>query len=255
MGTPPKNALVTGSSSGVGRATALALAAQGVNVAINYSRSAGAAEAVAAEVERLGVKVICERADVARDADCKRLVAAAEAAFGGLDVLVNNAGTTRFVAHHELDKLEEEDWRSVMAVNVQGPFQMARAARSTLAAGEGGCIVNVGSIAGLRAMGSSIAYCASKAALHNLTLSLARVLGPQIRVNAVAPGFIEGEWLMQGLGADAYAQVKRYNEQRSALQAVCKPEDVADAILSLINGSRLVTGQVLPVEAGLMLAI
>lgn len=255
MPTAPKSAIVTGSSSGVGRATALALAARGVNVAINYSRSAGPAEAVAAEAEKLGVKVICVRADVASDADCKRLVAEAEAAFGGLDVLINNAGTTRFVAHHELDKVEEEHWRSIMAVNVQGPFQMARAARAALAASEGGCIVNVGSIAGLRAIGSSIAYCASKAALHNLTMSLARVLGPTIRVNAVAPGFIEGEWLMQGLGADTYATVKRYNEQRSALQAVCTPEDVTDAILSLVYGSRLVTGQVLPVEGGLMLAI
>jgi len=247
-----KAAVITGSGTGVGRETALALAQLGCHVAINYSRSREEAEQTCAEVKAKGVKAVAVRADVARDADCRALIDAAVRAFGRLDVLVNNAGTTTFVPHGDLEALGEDDWQRIMGVNLLGPFQCARAARSALEADGGGCIVNVSSIAGIRAMGSSLPYCASKAALNNLTIALARALAPKIRVNAVAPGFITGRWLQEGLGA-AYESVKKFQESRSPLQRVCDPRDVADAIVSLITGSDLVTGQILAVEGGILI--
>lgn len=247
-----KAAIVTGSGTGVGRETALALARLGCHVLVNYSRSKDEAERTCADVRALGVKAAVCRADVARDEDCRAMVAEAVRAFGRLDVLVNNAGTTSFIHHGDLDAVSADDWQRIMAVNVQGPFQCARAARSALEADGGGCIVNVSSVAGIRAIGSSIPYCASKAALNNLTIALARALAPKIRVNAVAPGFITGRWLQTGLGP-AYESVKKFQESRSPLQRVCDPRDVADAISSLVTGSDLVTGQVLPVEGGMLI--
>jgi len=247
-----KAAIVTGSATGVGRETALSLARLGCHVLINYSRSREEAEATRADVEALGVSAALFQADVARDSECREMVAAAVSAFGRLDVLVNNAGTTSFIKHGDLEAVGDDDWQRIMAVNLQGPFQCARAARSALEDDGGGCIVNVSSIAGIRAIGSSIPYCASKAALNNLTIALARTLAPKIRVNAVAPGFITGRWLQAGLGA-AYESVKKHQESRAPLQRVCDPKDVADAILSLVTGSDLVTGQVLPVEGGMLI--
>lgn len=249
-----KAAIVTGSATGVGRETALALARLGCDVAINYSRSAAEAEQTCADVRALGVRSIAVKADVAVDAECRALVDAALRAFGRLDVLVNNAGTTSFINHDDLDAVGDDDWQRIMAVNLQGPFQCSRAARAALEADGGGCIVNVSSVAGIRAMGSSIPYCASKAALNNMTVALARVLAPKVRVNAVAPGFITGRWLQQGLG-ERYDSAKKWQESRAPLQRVCDPKDVADAILSLITGSDLVTGNVLPVEGGVLIAL
>jgi 3-oxoacyl-[acyl-carrier protein] reductase len=249
-----KAAIVTGSGTGVGRATALKLARKGCAVLINYSKSQAAADGVCEELRALGVKSIAVRANVADDADCRAMVAAALDAFGRLDVLVNNAGTTRFIAHTDLEAVMPEDWDLMMSVNVRGAFQCIRAARQALQANGQGAVVNVSSIASLRAIGSSVPYCASKAALNNLTLSMARVLAPQVRVNAVAPAFIEGEWLKQGLG-EAYEKTKTYWEGKSVLGKVCTPDDVADVILSLVEGSELVTGQIIPIEGGQMLAI
>ena len=157
------------------------------------------------------------------------------------------------IPHHELDAVRDEDWSKILAVNLKGPFQCARAARGAIEAAGGGEIVNVSSTAGISGTGSSIPYCASKAALNNLTITLARVLAPKIRVNAVAPGFITGRWLKGGLGG-AYDAIKKLQEERAPLQSVCDPEDVAAAILSLITGSDLVTGTVLPVEGGMLIA-
>ncbi len=247
-----KAALVTGGGTGVGRATALALARSGCSVAVNYSRSREAAEKTAAEVSSAGVRGLAVQADVAVDADCRRLVETAVGELGRLDVLVNNAGTTAFVPHAQLDDLDDETWQRLLGVNLLGPFHCARAAREALQADGGGEIVNVSSVAGLVATGSSIPYCASKAGLNNLTIALARVLAPTVRVNAVAPGFIEGDWLREGLGP-AYDAIKSAMESRSPLGRVCRPEDVAAAILSLVTGSDLVTGQVLPVEGGMLI--
>jgi 3-oxoacyl-[acyl-carrier protein] reductase len=247
-------AIVTGAGTGVGSATALALARRGCAVLVNYSRSREGAERTAEEAKALGVPVLVHRADVSSDAECRAMVDAAVASFGRLDVLVNNAGTTSFIPHEQLDAVGEEDWDHILAVNLRGPFQCARAAREALAADGGGEIVNVSSVAGLVGLGSSIPYCASKAALNNLTLTLARVLGPQgIRVNAVAPGFIDGSWLREGLGP-AFDVVRQAMLDRSPMHRVCTPDDVADAVLSLVTGSDLVTGTILPVEGGVLLA-
>jgi 3-oxoacyl-[acyl-carrier protein] reductase len=247
-----KAAIVTGSGTGVGRETALSLARLGCHVLINYSRSKEDAEATCRDVQALGVKTLAFKADVSRDADCRAMADAATRAFGRLDVLVNNAGTTSFINHADMDAVSDDDWQRIMAVNVQGPFQCVRATRAALEADGGGCIVNVSSIAGLRAIGSSIPYCASKAALNNLTVALARSLAPKIRVNAVAPGFITGRWLKAGLG-EAYEPVLKLQQSRAPLQRVCDPSDVADAILSLVAGSELVTGQILAVEGGMLI--
>ncbi|MDH3212612.1 MAG: SDR family oxidoreductase [Myxococcales bacterium] len=248
-----KAAIVTGAGTGVGRATSLALARRGCAVLLNYSRSQEAAEKAAAEVSALGVKGVPHRCDVADDAACRAMVETAVREFGRLDLLVNNAGTTSFIPHAELERVSDDDWDRILAVNLKGPFQMVRAARPAIEASGGGEVVNVSSIAGIIGIGSSIPYAASKAALNNLTLTLARVLAPKIRVNAVAPGFIAGAWLKAGLGP-VYDVIKQGMEQRAALGKVCEAEDVADAILSLVAGSDLVTGHVLPVDGGMLIA-
>jgi 3-oxoacyl-[acyl-carrier protein] reductase len=249
MDVTDKAAIVTGASSGVGAATARRLADLGCSVVINYASSADKAEAVAEDCRSRGVDAFAHQADVADDAACVGLVEAAVERFGRLDVLVNNAGTTQFVAHHDLAGMESDAWDRILGVNLKGPFFCTRAARDHLKADGGGEVVMTSSVAGLAGTGSSIAYCASKAGLNNLTVTLARVMGPEVRVNAVAPGFIDGEWLQDGLG-EAYEGVKAMYEGQSLLNRVSTPDDVAAAILSLVTGSDLVTANVLPVEGG-----
>jgi 3-oxoacyl-[acyl-carrier protein] reductase len=247
-----KAAIITGGGTGVGRATALKLGRLGCSVLVNYRSSRDEAQQTAEDIGALGVKAVAFQADVADDTACRATVEAALEAFGRLDVLVNNAGTTRFIAHTDLEAVQADDWDQIMAVNLRGPFQCARAARAALATDGGGEIVNVSSVAGLRAIGSSIPYCASKAALNNLTLTLARSLAPEIRVNAVAPSFITGRWLKDGLGP-AYEPVKAAIEEKTPLGRVCDPDDVADAIVGLVAGSDLVTGQILACEGGALI--
>lgn len=248
-----KAAIVTGGGTGVGRATTLALARRGCAVVVNYSRSASEAERTAAEAAALGVRAVAVQADVADDAACRRLVDTAVRELGRLDVLVNNAGATVFVPHADLERISPDDWSHVLGVNLIGPFQLARAARAPMEAAGGGAIVNVSSVAGIAGIGSSIPYCASKAGLNVLTVILARTLAPKIRVNAVAPGFITGRWLAGGLGA-AYEPVKKAMEARAPLARVCDPEDVAQVILALVADADMVTGQVLPVEGGMLIS-
>jgi 3-oxoacyl-[acyl-carrier protein] reductase len=247
-----KAAIVTGGGTGVGRATALELARQGCSVLVNYSRSRDEAEKTVADVEATGVKSVACQADVADDAACRRMVETASKAFGRVDILINNAGTTRFVQAADLDLITDEDWRRIYAVNVIGPFHCARAVKELMLAGGGGQIVNISSIAAFAGRGSSIPYAASKAALNNLTIALARTLAPKIRVNAIAPGFITGRWLQQGLG-DGYDAMKQAYEQATPLESVSEPQDVAAAIMSLVTGSRMITGQVLLCDGGLLL--
>ncbi|MBL7646654.1 MAG: glucose 1-dehydrogenase [Candidatus Hydrogenedentes bacterium] len=252
MSQPTKAAIITGASRGVGRATAIALARQGYAVAVNYSASKDEAENVVQQIEGYGGAAIAVQANVSENTACKALVAQTIEAFGRIDVLVNNAGVTSFIPHNALDQVRDEDWDRILGVNLIGPFQMVRAAMPALSASGNGAIVNVASIAGLSALGSSIPYCASKAALLNMTVALARVCAPKVRVNAVAPGFIEGEWLKQGLGP-AYEMVKKQCQDRAPLHKVCTPEDVAGAILSLVTGSPMITGQTVVVDGGMLI--
>lgn len=250
-----KAALITGGGTGIGRATALALAAAGCDVAVNYSRSADAAEETAADVRGLDVAGLALQGDVASDEDCRRVVAEAVAAFGRLDILVNSAGTTVFVQHDDLDGVDTEDWQRLYAVNTIGPFQMMRAAADHLRADGGGEVVNVSSVSGVAGVGSSLPYCASKAALNNLTTTMARVLAPEVRVNAVAPGFVTGRWWVEGQGQETHDLVQDALEKSTPLEAVCTPEDVAASILGIIVGADLMTAQVLVVDGGMLIKL
>ena len=243
--------VVTGSSSGIGAATVRRYASEGWNVVVNYSRDTAAAEAVATECRALGAQVLVVRADVSQEADCRRLAAEVEQAFGRCDVLVNNAGTTKFVALKELDGLQAEDFHRIYDVNVIGPYQMTRALLPLLKAHAGAGVVNISSVASMMGVGSSIAYMASKGALNAMTVGLARALGPEVRVNAIAPGLVETPWLQSGLGPERYAQAVQGYKARAALDAVIAPEDVADAAWWLGAGARKTTGEVLLLDAGL----
>jgi 3-oxoacyl-[acyl-carrier protein] reductase len=248
-----KVALVTGSSGGVGAATVKQLAAKGCSVAINFSKSRAAGEAVAAECEKLGGQALLVQGNVADDADCRRIVAETLARFGRIDFLVNNAGTTKFVAHKNLGGLSAEDFHAIYAVNTIGPFQMVRAAEAALRAARG-AVVNVSSVAGVYGTGSSLAYVASKAALNGMTLSLARVLGPEVRINAVCPGFIEGDWLREGMGDQAYETARATWKANAPLGTTNTPNDVADSILMFLLYATNVTGETLLIDSGMRLA-
>ncbi len=244
-----KVAIVTGSSSGVGAATAKLLASKGCNVVINYASSEAAARQVAADCEALGVDVLVCKANVAVDEDCVSMVQQTLDKWGRLDALVNNAGTTKFNPHHQLDGLDKDDFFHIYGVNVVGPYQMVRAAEDALRKSGEASVVNVASIAGVRGIGSSIAYAASKGALLTMTQSLARVMGPEIRVNAVCPGFIQGEWLEKGMG-DAYEKFKSNLESVTPLKLTCTAETVAESIVAFIEGHSVITGQHIILDGG-----
>ena len=190
-------ALVTGAATGIGRSAALALARNGYDVVLNYSRSEEAAKATAREAEAAGARTLLYRCDVSDDACARAMVEATKKEFGRLDVLINNAGTTIDVEPKNLDGVKVEDWDRVFAVNVLGLFLVTRAAAPLLRQSPNGCVVNTCSIAGLRPSAQPLPYAASKAAVANLTKTLANALGPEIRVNAVAPGWVEGEWMQK----------------------------------------------------------
>jgi len=245
--------IVTGGSSGIGAASSRELAHRGWCVVVNYSKSAGDADKVVEQCIKAGGDAIALRADVSQDADCRKLAAAAVEKWGRLDALVNNAGTTKFVPHAKLGELSEEDFLRIYRLNVVGPFQMTRACAEPLKAARG-AVVNVSSLAALLGTGSSIAYAASKGALNSLTFSLARVLAPEVRVNAVCPGFVDTPWMVQGYGAERYAQLSKSYAAAAPLGSTCKPEDIAETIAWLIEGARQVTGETIFVDAGMHVA-
>lgn len=246
-------AIVTGSATGLGAAAAKLLATKGCHAVINYTKSESEAEETAAACEALGVETLLCRADVSSDADCRRMVQETMERWGRVDALINNAGTTVFAAAADLDGLSAEDFQHVYSVNVVGPFQMTRAVVPHMQAAGHGAIVNVSSVAGVMGIGSSIAYVASKGALNSMTLSLARALGPEIRVNAICPGFIQGRWLRGGLGEEQYDAVKAHVESTTPLRKAATPEEIAEAAVWFIDGAGLVTGETLMVDAGLHL--
>ncbi len=241
-------ALVTGAASGIGRSIALALAGAGYDVAVNYSRSEAAAKAVAAEAEKCGGRTLLFRCDVAEDACVRAMLKAVEDKFGRLDVLINNAGTTTEIKPRDFDGMTVEEWDRVFAVNVRGLFLVTRAALPLLRAAKG-CIVNTASIVGLRPGPQPLAYAASKAAVVNLTKTLAYNLGPDIRVNAVAPGWMEGDW-MQRMLKDKYEELMGRRAKLTPLKRCVTAEDVAETMMSLVRSNRFVTGEVIVVDGG-----
>lgn len=244
-----KKALVTGASNGIGRSAALALARAGYDVAINYRSSDAAARAVAQAAEELGAQALLCRCDVADDAGVRAMLREIGAAFGRLDALVNNAGMTTEVKPRDFDALSVEEWDRIFAVNVRSVFLVTRAALPLLRKGSAPAIVNTASIVGLRPGPQPLPYAASKAAVINLTKTLAYNLGPEIRVNAVAPGWMEGDWMKRML-KDKYDELMGRRAKLTPLKRVVTADDVAETMLSLIEGNRFVTGEVLVVDGG-----
>jgi 3-oxoacyl-[acyl-carrier protein] reductase len=229
-----KVAIVTGGSSGIGAAAARLLSGRGWQVAV---------------VARKEVEF---PADVAKDADCRRVAKAVLDKWGRIDALVNNAGTTKFVKHADLDGLSAADYERIFGINLVGPFQMVRACSEALKAASG-AVVNVSSVAAVRGTGSSIAYAASKAALNTMTQSLARALAPEVRVNAVLPGFVHTPW-QDARGKEAGDEAERRFATVAPLKRAVPDTDVAEAIAWLIEGARSTTGETILVDSGIHLS-
>ena len=242
-------ALVTGASSGIGRGAALALAAHGYDVVVNYAASKGKAEDVARQAEQLGARTSTVQADVADDAAVRSMLAEVEQDFGRLDALVNNAGTTVSTPPSDLDGLSMQDWDRVFAVNVRGMFQVTRAAVPLLRRSPHAAVVNTASIVGLRPGPQPFPYATSKAAVVALTRTLAGALGPEIRVNAVAPGWMVGEWMEDQLG-DNYERLMERRARLTPLRRCVTPDDVAATILSLITSNPVVNGEIIVIDGG-----
>ena len=241
--------LVTGAATGIGSSVTLALAKNGYDVVINYSRSEEAAKKTARDAKSAGARTVVYRCDVSDDADVRAMLEATKQQFGRLDVLINNAGTTIDVEPKNLEGMKIEDWNRVFAVNVLGLFLVTRAAVPLLRRSPNGCIVNTCSIAGLRPSAQPLPYAASKAAVANLTKTLANALGPEIRVNAVAPGWMEGDWMKRTL-AENYEGLMARRARYTPLKRCCTADDVAYTMLSLINGNRFVTGEIIIIDGG-----
>jgi NAD(P)-dependent dehydrogenase (short-subunit alcohol dehydrogenase family) len=248
--TDRKVCVITGSSGGIGAACAVLFAQRGWDVCLNYSRNPRPAEEIAVICQGHGAGVLVERANVADDAQCLQLAARVEERFGRCDALVNNAGTTKFVGLRDLHGLDAGDFQNIYAVNVIGVFQMTRALAPLMQQAGGAAVVNVSSIAALNGTGSSLAYIASKGALNSLTVALARALGPQIRVNAVAPGMVDSRWLRDGLGAERFTAARAEYESSSSLGSLVTPAEVAEAVYWFGAGAAKTTGQLQLVDGG-----
>jgi 3-oxoacyl-[acyl-carrier protein] reductase len=243
-----KTALVTGAATGIGRSAVLALARAGYDVALNYSSSEKAARATAAEAEGLGARCLIIRCDVSDEGGVRKMLKQVADEFGRLDVLVNNAGTTASWKPKDLETLSLEEWDRVFAVNVRGLFQVTRAAVPLLRKSNG-CVINTASIVGLRPGPQPLPYAASKAAVVNLTKTLAWNLAPEIRVNAVAPGWMEGDWMKRML-KDKYQDLMDKRAKSTPLRRVVTADDVAETMMSLIQSNRFVTGEVVVIDGG-----
>ena len=243
-----KVALVTGGATGIGKSAVLALARAGYDVAINYSSSETAARETSREAEKLGAKTLLVKCDVSDEAGVRSMLDSINKTFGRLDVLINNAGTTATWKTKDLDSLSLDEWDRVFAVNVRGLFQVTRAAAPLLRLNKG-CVVNTASIVGLRPGPQPPPYAASKAAVVNLTKTLAWNLGPEIRVNAVAPGWMEGDWMKRML-KDKYEDLMGKRAKATPLKRVVTADDVAQTMMSLIESNRFVTGEVIVIDGG-----
>ena len=241
-------ALVTGGGTGIGRAVCLRLAKAGAEaVVVNYSRSDKDARATAAELIVLGPDAMAHKADVSNESEVTAMIDALKERYGRLDVLINNAGTTRFIAHPDLDALTDEVWDEILKVNLKGTFYCCRAAAPELRK-TSGAIVNVASIAGHRATGSSIVYAVSKAGVLQLTRALAVALAPEVRVNSVSPGLVSTRWLLQ-FDAEAAESQATSTTATTPLTAVATADHVAQAVMAFVEND-MITGQDVVVDGG-----
>lgn len=246
-----KVAIVTGSATGVGAAAAVLLAEHGCNVVINYTRSESEALATAKICESKGARALVYKGDVAEDANCRGMATAAFQAWGRIDYLINNAAKTVFNPYENLDGLSADDFLAVYKVNVVGAYQMIRAVTPYMKKAGRGSIVNNSSIGGITGIASSVAYSASKAALNMMTQSLSLVLGPEIRINAIAPGAIQTRWLQGGMTPTQYATFLEQAAELVPLKIVPTALQIAEALVWFLEGASVVTGEVLMVDAGL----
>lgn len=251
--TERKVAIVTGSATGVGAASAILLADRGCHVVVNYTRSRQEAEETAATCRAKGVEAIVFQADVADDAACRAMAQAATDRWGRIDYLINNAARTKFNPYQKLEGVDKQDFLDIYAVNVVGAYQMVRAVAPTMKKQGRGAIVNDSSIGGVTGIASSIPYAASKAALNLMTRSLAHVLAPEIRINAVAPGMIQTRWLRIGLGEEQYEQFLRVQGTQLPLKRVATAEDIARVLVWFLTDADLITGETLIVDSGIHL--
>ncbi len=242
-----KSAIVTGGGTGIGRAVCLMLAKEGASVAVNYSKSETEAVQTLEEIRKLGASGLAVRADVSSDTEVRGMAARVLKTFGRIDILVNNAAFTRFINHTDLEAMTEDVWDRIFAVNLKGLFFCCRAVTPAMKKQGSGRIVNVSSIAGLNGRGSCIAYAASKAGVVSVTKSLARALGPEILVNAVAPGLVETRWLD---GTANASDLRRNFVNDAVIKHVGRPEDVAEVVLTLVSDWTFVTGQTVVVDGG-----
>lgn len=245
--------IITGSSSGIGAAVARSFAAQGGNVVINYAHNDEGAKKVAADCEALGAQTLVVKGNVAEDSECRAIVDATLEKFGTINILINNAGTTKFCDHRDLDGLSKDDFLNIYSVNTIGAYQMIRATAPALSKQPVAHVINVASMAAITGGGSSIAYAASKGALVTMTMSLARVMGPEIRVNAICPGFVQGEWLQRGWGQERYDKFLQNHIEIAPLKAIATPEAIAQTITGFISGGDLTTGETLIIDGGVHL--
>jgi NAD(P)-dependent dehydrogenase (short-subunit alcohol dehydrogenase family) len=251
---PRRAVLITGAGSGIGAATARRFIQEGWLVAINYldGTQRETARSLARTAAAPGQSAVALEGDVVSDADCHGLVEKSAKAFGRLDALVNAAGISKIVQQDDLDGLSGEDFQRIYAVNTIGPFQMIRAAAPHLKASGNGAVVNISSRAGITGGGSSIAYAASKGALNTLTLSLARVLAPTVRVNAVCPVLVE-QGFVERLAPQAFAERKARLIATSPLRRIGQPDEVAETIHWLITSASMMTGAILELDFGVHL--
>lgn len=250
METGRKCAVVTGASSGIGAATALAFARAGYDVVVNYSRNREGADVVATQCRAEGVDALTIGGDISDDAACRLIAATAVERFGRIDALVNNAGVTRYASATDLDAIQSADFDYIFGVNVTGTYQMIRAAAPYLEKAALGSIVNISSDSAFSGSGSSLAYAASKGAINTMTLGLARSLAPRIRVNAVCPGFVDTTWALSWHSEESYASFKQELIDAAPLKSIPDAGDIADAILWLSLNATRVTGQCLVIDSG-----
>ena len=243
-------AIVTGSATGIGRAIALALAARGWGLVLNYTTSEREMADTETACREAGGDPLVVRGDVADDALCRELAEAAARRWNRLDGLVSNAGVTKFVRADDLDGLDHSDFERIMRVNMVACWQLARASAGLMRESGSGSIVAISSLSAFTGAGSSAAYAASKAALNTLTLSLARVLAPEIRVNALCPGYVDTRWSRRRIGEEDYAAFSERLSAALPLRKMVTAEDVADAAIWLLTAARAVTGQAIVVDAG-----
>ena len=245
--------IVTGSATGLGAATARNAASKGAKVVINYTKSETEALETAQACRDLGGDAVLCQGNVAEDTDCRRMASVALEQWGRIDGLVNNAGSSVFASAADLESLSGEDFLNIYAVNVVGAYQMIRAVTPSLKAQGVGSIVNVSSISAITGGGSSIAYAASKAALNTLTISLAKSLAPQIRVNSVCPGPIPTRWWGDGLGEEGAKRLFRSFEEQVPLQEAPTAESVAETVVWLLEAAGHVTGETIMIDSGMHL--